>query len=273
MFASAKKEKLEHFQRGYPQLAAFLVFARDFTVVKRFDYLHMRNILELQDELAELEEELQAADDAEPTALHLSSRRRDSNTKRRDILKQIGSKLASYDEAVRRFHEMRCLPAAQDYNLESVENWFIGNKPLARSESGCYMNISRSSDHLVIGPKECDRAAPERLVDFGLRKFPILGKIVGKYQGNTDDDNILLHQSSSIASIASGLVALVVPIWLTIHVALLIVLQDNSIRVIVYGIFVTTTSFVVMLTTNENKYNVLLALLTYAAVPTSLLLR
>lgn len=37
---------LEDYPQGYPRLAAFLALDRDFTVFKRFDYLHIRSLLE-----------------------------------------------------------------------------------------------------------------------------------------------------------------------------------------------------------------------------------
>jgi hypothetical protein len=91
-------KEVEQYGQGYPRLAAFLLLAKEFTVVKRFDYLHMRSILELQDELAELQDQLHKCDDTEPIRLNLSSRRHDSNLERRRIMKQIHSKLSTYGQ-------------------------------------------------------------------------------------------------------------------------------------------------------------------------------
>src|SRR4051794_16123798 len=94
----ADMKEVEQYGQGYPRLAAFLLLAKEFTVVKRFDYLHMRSILELQDELAELQDQLHKCDDTEPIRLNLSSRRHDSNLERRRIMKQIHSKLSTYGQ-------------------------------------------------------------------------------------------------------------------------------------------------------------------------------
>jgi len=65
---------------------------------KRFDQLHMRVLLDLQDELMELKASLDECDDREAIQLHLSSRRQDGNIRRREILRNISTKLESYGE-------------------------------------------------------------------------------------------------------------------------------------------------------------------------------
>lgn len=91
---------LEDYPQGYPRLAAFLALDRDFSVFKRFDYLHTRSLLEQQDELAELQERLNQCDDTEPIRLGLSSRRQDENQERRELLRQVTAKLQEYDRSV-----------------------------------------------------------------------------------------------------------------------------------------------------------------------------
>lgn len=68
----------------------------NFTIVKRFDYLHMRCILEQQDALAELEDRLNKVDAQESVELRLCSRRQDDNLERRQLLRDISSSLKEY---------------------------------------------------------------------------------------------------------------------------------------------------------------------------------
>ena len=88
--------QVEHYRQGYPRLAAFLNVDGDFTVLKRFDNLHMRSLLEQQDRLRELEAELDHCDDTETVQLYLSSRRQDSNRTRRELMKEISAQLKAY---------------------------------------------------------------------------------------------------------------------------------------------------------------------------------
>jgi Fe-S oxidoreductase len=73
---------------------------------------------------------------------------------------------------------MKCLPQAQSRHLESIENWFDGNKPLVRSESGCYHQIRNETDYVALEKEQNERAYLEILLELGLRTFPKLGNLV-----------------------------------------------------------------------------------------------
>lgn len=87
---------VEHYKHGYPRLAAFVNLDKNFAVLKRFDYLHSRVLLEHQALLNELEERLNECDDADTVQMHLSSCRQDTNQTRRQLLTEIQSALESY---------------------------------------------------------------------------------------------------------------------------------------------------------------------------------
>ena len=87
---------VEDYRQGYPRAAAFLNLDKDFTILKRFDQLHMRVLLEQQDELQRLEYELNECDDTERIQLNLSSHRQDSNQHRRTLFEEIRAALRSY---------------------------------------------------------------------------------------------------------------------------------------------------------------------------------
>lgn len=169
---------LEDYPQGYPRLAAFLALDRDFTIFKRFDYLHMRSLLGQQDELAELQERLERCDEAEPIRLGLSSRRQDENAERRELLRQVKTKLQEYDRCVQDCHAMLRLPEAHRTQKQNVENWYMGNKPLVRSESACYVNCTRGHDYVALTPKDTDRAGLETLVDLTMRTCPKVARHV-----------------------------------------------------------------------------------------------
>lgn len=101
-----KRERHEHPEPapGYPSLAAFMGSDADFFVVRGFRRLAARDLLHRQDELAELEEKLDAIDQADgrsgtPAALwNLHSHREDMNARRRELAREIRGKLANYRE-------------------------------------------------------------------------------------------------------------------------------------------------------------------------------
>ncbi len=88
---------MEDYRQGYPQLAAFLSLDRNFSMLKRFDYLHMRCLLDSQDQLSELESKINHCDDVELTQFNLASRRQDVNAERRQLLESIRAKMDTYN--------------------------------------------------------------------------------------------------------------------------------------------------------------------------------
>lgn len=75
--------------------------------------------------------------------------------------------------------------------------------------------------------------------------------------------NICLFRMQHLRSITRCIVAFAMPCWLIIHTVLLFYMAEGIGRIVVFAIFITATSFLVMMTTNASKYNLMLALLTY----------
>ncbi len=54
----------------------------------------------------------------------------------------------------------------------------LGNKPLVRSESGCFPHDMTGLDHVVLGMEVGDRAGMEALLDVFVKAFPrIAGRV------------------------------------------------------------------------------------------------
>ena len=87
---------VEEYQRGYSRLAAFMSLDANFSMVKRFDFLHMRHLLYLQDSLIYQQERLDTCDDADDIQLHHSSRRQDDNETRKALMQELEVLLNKY---------------------------------------------------------------------------------------------------------------------------------------------------------------------------------
>ncbi|KAK0659741.1 hypothetical protein QBC41DRAFT_44690 [Cercophora samala] len=269
--SSGTRQKLRHYREGYPRLAAFVKLDRNFGVWKRFDYLHVRNLLDLQDELVELEDQLHGLDTVEATQLNLCSRRQDSNQIRRSLLGQIRLKIEQYDKHLLGYYQLMCLPEAQTKHRQSIAHWVDGNKPLVRSESACFIGSLNDNDFVTLSPPDDDQAVPEVVLDWALKTFPRLSALLSSSRDQTDDANIFLFPPNKLKLIIRYLVALLAPLWLAFHVLVLSALSTSASRAVTCSMFLIATSFVIMLTTNANKYNLVLAILTYAAVSTAFL--
>ncbi|RBR26062.1 uncharacterized protein FIESC28_01090 [Fusarium coffeatum] len=276
--------KLEDYRQGYPRLASFLTLDRNFSILKRYDFLHMRSLLDLQDQLSELQDQLKRCDELEPVQLGLSSRRQDSNNTRRDLLQRIRSTLEVYgeytytlatpcitdgwsDKAVQDYNNMLRLPEAHEAQRQNVENWFAGNKPLVRSESACFLNMSVETDYVALGVSErCDRSRLEKVLEWGLRTFPRVGRLFHTNLAKTRDPNIFLFPPSLLDHAAKAFVALFVPMWLVLPTILLQSSGGSLPRSIIYAIFVFGTSILLVAALDITKHNFLIALVTYATL-------
>src|SRR2546421_7441505 len=89
-------DTVENHPLGYPRLAAFISSHPAFGIFRRFSTLQARIILLHQDRLSEIEAQLSAVDTNEEVQLFLSSRRRDENDRRRDLLAQAEQELHAY---------------------------------------------------------------------------------------------------------------------------------------------------------------------------------
>jgi hypothetical protein len=87
---------VEDYRFGYARLAAFLQIDPIFTVIRRFDHLHLRVLLEKQAHLCELEKRLMKCDDEETVQLYASSYKQDGNMQRRHLMEEIQLKLDEY---------------------------------------------------------------------------------------------------------------------------------------------------------------------------------
>ena len=87
---------VEEYRRGYSRLAAFMSLDAKFSMAKRFDFLHMRYLLYLQDSLIHQQERLDACDDADDIQLHHSSRRQDGDETRKALMQELEVLLNKY---------------------------------------------------------------------------------------------------------------------------------------------------------------------------------
>ena len=87
---------VEEYRLGYARLAAFLNIDPSFTVIRRFDHLHLRLLLEKQAHLSELERQLMKCDDEETVQLYASSCKQDENVERRRLIEEIQVNIHNY---------------------------------------------------------------------------------------------------------------------------------------------------------------------------------
>lgn len=88
--------KIEDYRPGYPQFTALLSSHPAFQNFRRFTRTRMRLLLLKQDEITILEESLDKIDSKEERELFLGCARRDNNSERQQIIRQLTTALAEY---------------------------------------------------------------------------------------------------------------------------------------------------------------------------------
>lgn len=190
----------------------------EFTVLKRFDYLHLRNLLYHSDILAMTEEQLRRLDQQETVQSYLSSRRQDKNTERQNLLQSLDEQLKAYgnvlsqvslpihafvtnplstlavDEAVGRFQTLMNIRPAPIESRQSICNWVNGQKPLVRSESKVFLEADKQEDFMIMQPSDQNsgKRVMEKVFGAAVKYRPeVFQKVCILYSHRSDLANII----------------------------------------------------------------------------------
>ncbi|KAF2812454.1 uncharacterized protein BDZ99DRAFT_383497 [Mytilinidion resinicola] len=242
---------VEDFQQGYPRLAAFINSDRDFVVFRRFGQLHVRFLLDMQDELAELEQQLHELDQQDTFSFNLNSRRQDKNAARKVLLEEMGNKLYVYDKGLEAYYRhIERLPSKRTH-VESVVNWMKGNKPLVAEES----EFLNTWDDLI---------SPRERADYGGLDIFISGCASHTHKSN--DKHVIMVNTSYTLVIARLLATFMAIAILTIPIAVLYRVSNMSGRLWIIGIFTGLFSSVLSIFTQSRNYEIFSATAAYCAV-------
>ncbi|OCL06753.1 hypothetical protein AOQ84DRAFT_410246 [Glonium stellatum] len=163
---------VEEYRLGYARLAAFLNIDSSFTVIRRFDYLHLRLLLEKQAHLGELERRLIKCDDKEMVQLYASSCKQDGNVQRRRLIEEVQLKIHDYDNSVLKYRRILQLSDAKKQHLNSIKNWINRNRPIVRSESDWVLHLLSSDNFIALKASDSGETGLENLLDRVLKKWP-----------------------------------------------------------------------------------------------------
>ena len=155
---------MDEYPAGYGKLAAIEACEPNFLIYRKFAWLHSRLLLHKQDELAELEQRLEAIDraDSKEDPRRLRSRRRDERVSpqspRKELLKEIDEKLEDYRKWSLRacFFDGLLMTDATLLRLQQVQ---AIKRPTKRNQSSLWhliattqSQLSGDSDWIFLGP-------------------------------------------------------------------------------------------------------------------------
>lgn len=116
---------VDKYQRGYARMAAVLNCDPNFSIVRKYGWLHSRVLLHLQVELEGLEDDLQKLDDVQAERARFNEDKghwceRLDKSPRKKLLAKIKPKLAEYDDLVHRLQRKNAMKRPTSTNQNSV---------------------------------------------------------------------------------------------------------------------------------------------------------
>jgi hypothetical protein len=274
---------------GYRQFSRFTASSPDFFLVRRFDVLNARVALNLQDQLSELEERLEAMD-----ILYSRKEARDVNNgtfrdelpDRAALLAEIQSKLVQYsqwffhaskllkswplqDTFISSHADLRARPDALLKNINSVRNWFENNQGAIHDDEQKY--IFHTEDLISILPQQSTplRRFLERYVIFRSSMlwlwrqppFPHLSPHEKKLVQYANEQK--LNRAVAILITVGGLGMLIAPLWVLECVG-----GDTGRELAVISGFIVAFLLMISVATSAKQSEALAATAAYSAVLT-----
>ncbi|PMD40256.1 hypothetical protein L207DRAFT_582474 [Hyaloscypha variabilis F] len=269
---------LEQCPPGYPRLAALLSSDENFSLYRRFSYLHARLLLYKQDELRELEadlDHLDAIDENEDPSL-LRSREKDDalSGRRRKLMLAIEEKFGEYAKILAAARDMEGYnrPPRRDYL--SVKRYFEQVPPVCNVES----YIFREEDIITLKPGR-ESAWLDDFVERAVQKLSC--KIIRKLfcsseqhkKADPESSKVILHSRRRLDIIASlinfsSIIALLI---LPVYILLCLTRSSqmgSSTGVVISVLLVFTLIFtaVLALFTRAKRHEILASAAAYCAV-------
>jgi len=285
--AETDTRQLESCPNGYPRLAGFLSSESNFSIYRGFNYLHSRVLLELQDEIAGLERELDELDDVdnetEASQKRLRSRRFDARRarpeedgfrSRHEILADIRLKLVEYDELLIKARDVQALQKPSERDYKSVRTWFWNLKPLQNETEASF--IKKKEDVVTLRSGR-EWSGFDGFVENTLRRFdcPLIRKMfcTRELREKTNDEHIYYYSSSRVEAFVGLIITSIIFVLLVLPVVAmykLTSLPNNShgtfsaIGVLV--VFTLLFSAAMSLLTKARRHELFAAAAAYCAV-------
>ncbi|MCJ1245845.1 hypothetical protein MMC30_003049 [Trapelia coarctata] len=222
--------KVDSFPRGYPRLACLVQSDPNFAMYRQYRYLRHRCLLNIQDELAELEQRLAIldADDEKNDPQKLTSRERDYSGKwlrRKELLAEIKSKLREYDELMFKTMELLTIKKPTERNRASYDAYVERNGLLVAQEEEF---IKHKEDLVALGGDLEDswlnRVVEDLIKLFSRRVWQFFFQTQSQKQ-LTDDEHIRYVDKSRIDTVIRVVMTVIVTILLMVPIFVLSYVQ------------------------------------------------
>ncbi|KAE9363026.1 hypothetical protein N431DRAFT_357224 [Stipitochalara longipes BDJ] len=136
---SFRRNNVDDYPAGYPQLAAFIASHDNFCIFRKFDRASNRVLLHLQSEIAALNDsldEMDKSDNGSATAYRLQSVRHEEgwDESQRRIIMQLQEKIPIYYDLLLKSNQLKALGPPLKHNHRSLYHWIEGKKPVIEEQ-------------------------------------------------------------------------------------------------------------------------------------------
>lgn len=202
---------------GYREYSDYIASDLDYLILRRFDTLHIRVLLMLQDEIVELEGQLAEVDKSlaakDHIDIHNGSFREETSETRLEVVHEIERRLRNYNELFLQHAQLRSRPPVHARNVRSVSNWHYnhGNAILATETE--YLERSKDLMSIVDKSKSPLRRCLEKSTRFRLLRL-------WREDSGSRDENVIYTSDKRIdifiAAVTTviGLSMLIAPLWI-----------------------------------------------------------
>lgn len=253
---------------GYKGFSRYVSCSDDFLALRRYDRLHCRVLLTLQDRVAELEEELDLLDNS---VSRKSSPDIDNGTIRRDhgrrkeLLQEISKALKDYDDMLCRYLTLKSKPRAPKAFVKNMMTWLDNNNgPIHPKE----VEFLKSNDLITVSKTQ--KSALRYLFEQWVLcpTMGIFGWLADKPHANEPqhDPSTVYGSDEPVDAIASGGVFIVGAIMLIIPLWILAIVEDMFRRLAIITAFIALLLMVLTSATLAKPFEILATTAGYSAV-------
>ncbi|KAK3370023.1 hypothetical protein B0H63DRAFT_305759 [Podospora didyma] len=222
---------------GYRDFVRFAASDDDFITLRRFDELHTRILLSLQDNLSELEAQLKEIDD------RLSRRDapdtdngciRKDQAERLNLIASIHKKIDQYDKTLCRYIQLKGRPTVHKTNVRNIKTWLSNrNEPIHPSE----VEFVNAGD--LISLAKVERASLRRLFEQRILapSKGLFGLLRNRTRENDLKTTVQGHEGpvSAIGTVTifvAAIVMLIAPLWA------LALMGERIVKLVVITVFI-----------------------------------
>ncbi|KAM7207185.1 hypothetical protein V8F20_002451 [Naviculisporaceae sp. PSN 640] len=159
---------------GYKEFARYISSGDDFLALRRFDRVHSRLLLMLQDQVVELESELDAIDArlSKRTAPDLDNGSiRNDVQERREVLEKLHRRVREYDDLLCQYTTLKSRPRAPQRNIHNIRVWLSDNYSPIHPLEAEFINSPSDLVSLTKAPRSPFQRLVEKCVLMPARLF------------------------------------------------------------------------------------------------------